>query len=143
MFIVVEMTDVVTISPTEFDEDYEKIFKMKLYRRYANKVVHDVGLCICLYDILECGEGHLYPEDGASYFKVKFRFVVFRPMVDEILVGKIKSSSSEGILVTLGFFDDILIRPECMPQHTLFNDQEQVWIWNYKMPFFLSVVFSY
>ena len=63
---------------------------------------------------------------------------------DEILVGKIKSSSSEGILVTLGFFDDILIRPECMPQHTLFNDQEQVWIWNYKIddqtnPYYMDI----
>ena len=30
-------------------------------------------------------------------FAVKFRYVVFRPFIDEVLVGKIKSSSSDGV----------------------------------------------
>lgn len=28
---------------------------------------------------------------------VRFRFIVFRPFIDEIIVGKIKSSSPEGV----------------------------------------------
>ena len=28
---------------------------------------------------------------------MKFRYVVFRPFIDEVLVGKIKSSSSDGV----------------------------------------------
>jgi len=30
-------------------------------------------------------------------FAVKFRFVVFRPFVDEILTGRIRSSNHEGV----------------------------------------------
>ena len=30
-------------------------------------------------------------------FLVRFRFIVFRPFIDEVIVGKIKSSSSEGV----------------------------------------------
>lgn len=30
-------------------------------------------------------------------FAVRFRFVVFRPFIDEVLVGKIRSCSSEGV----------------------------------------------
>jgi DNA-directed RNA polymerase subunit E'/Rpb7 len=31
--------------------------------------------------------GHVYPNDGAAYFKARFRLVIFRPFVGEVLVG--------------------------------------------------------
>lgn len=51
--------------------------------------------------------------------KVKFRLVMFRPFVGEVLEGKVRSSSEEGIHVSLGFFDDILVPPACMQPNTL------------------------
>ena len=83
------------------------------------KVVHKVGLCIALHDILHVGESYIFPGDGASHtkgkktiiyimsytasifytinFLVRFRVIVFRPFMDEVLVGKIRSCSSEGV----------------------------------------------
>lgn len=34
---------------------------------------------------------------GGLLFAVRFRFVVFRPFIDEIIVGRIRSSSAEGV----------------------------------------------
>ncbi|KAI4901239.1 hypothetical protein NFI96_017760 [Prochilodus magdalenae] len=79
-------------------------------------VVYNVGLCICLYDITKLEDSYIFPGDGASHTKVHFRYVVFHPFLDEILVGKIKYCSQEGVYVTLGFFDDILIPPESLQQ---------------------------
>lgn len=33
----------------------------------------------------------------SDYFLVKFRYVVFRPFIDEILIGRIKACSHEGV----------------------------------------------
>lgn len=57
----------------------------------------DVGLCIMLHDITEIQESHIFPGDGASHTNVSFRFVVFRPFMEEILIGKIRSCSADGI----------------------------------------------
>lgn len=46
-----------------------------------------------IYDVLSVAGGTIYPNDGAAYFKVAFRLVVFRPFAGEILIGKILSSS--------------------------------------------------
>ena len=71
---------------------------------------------------------------------VTFRLIVFRPFASEVLIAKVKSSSSEGIrrtlciewlnlafsftnstfiihlyIVTLGFFDDLIIPPSFLP----------------------------
>jgi DNA-directed RNA polymerase subunit E'/Rpb7 len=50
-----------------------------------------------LYDILEVDSGFIFPGDGGAHIEIKFRLVVFRPFVGEVLSGKIRSSTEEGI----------------------------------------------
>lgn len=47
---------------------------------------------------------------------MNFRFIVFRPLLGEVLVGKLRSCSLDGVHVSLGFFDDVLISPECLQE---------------------------
>ncbi|KAM5175122.1 DNA-directed RNA polymerase III subunit RPC8 isoform 2-T2 [Callospermophilus lateralis] len=69
---------------------------------------------------------------AAAFISVHFRYVVFHPFLDEILIGKIKGCSPEGVHVSLGFFDDILIPPESLQQPAKFDEAEQVWVWEYE-----------
>lgn len=57
----------------------------------------NVGLCIALYDITNMQESFIFPGDGASHTRVSFRYLVFRPFIEEILMGKIRSCSSDGV----------------------------------------------
>jgi DNA-directed RNA polymerase III subunit RPC8 len=102
MFIVATLDDTVSIAPHLFNEQLSTIVAEELDRKLANTIFQELGLCICLYDILSMGDCILIPSDSNFHIKVKFRYVVFRPNIDEILVGKIRSSSKDGITVTLG-----------------------------------------
>lgn len=66
---------------------------------------------------------------GTSPLTALFRLVVFCPFSNEVLVGRIVSSSSESIRVSLGFFDDIYIPPHLLPSPSAFDYQEQAWFW--------------
>lgn len=96
-------------------------------------MVLNIGLCIALHDITSLQESFIIPGDGASHTRVKFRYIVFRPFVEEIIIGKIRSCSQEGVHVTLGFFDDILIPPTALQHPSKFNETEQAWVWEYDM----------
>lgn len=61
------------------------------------QVYINIGLCIMLYDITKIEESYIFPGDGASLTSVSFRFVVFRPFIEEILIGKIRSCSVDGV----------------------------------------------
>uniref|UniRef100_A0A3Q3M004 DNA-directed RNA polymerase subunit n=1 Tax=Labrus bergylta TaxID=56723 RepID=A0A3Q3M004_9LABR len=87
MFVLVEMVDTVRIPPWNFNRQLN----------VCVCVVFNVGLCICLYDITKMEDSYIFPGDGASHTKVHFRYVVFHPFLDEILVGKIKYCSQEGV----------------------------------------------
>ncbi|KAJ8919816.1 hypothetical protein NQ315_006345 [Exocentrus adspersus] len=131
MFILSEMKNVTRIPPELFGLKLNDAIAGELNKKLANKVVLNVGLCIALYDILTLQESFIFPGDGASHTPVTFRYIVFRPFIEEILIGKIRSSSQEGVHVTLGFFDDILIPPSALQHPSKFNETEQAWVWEY------------
>ncbi|XP_065212098.1 DNA-directed RNA polymerase III subunit RPC8 [Planococcus citri] len=132
MFILVEFDDVVKIKPSLFSESLESSISDALNKKLSNKVVPNVGLCIALFDFLEINESFIFPGEGAHHSKIKYRFVVFRPFMSEIIIGKIKSCTQQGIQVTLGFFDDIQIPASCLQHPSKFDEEEQAWIWEYE-----------
>ncbi|XP_018570002.1 DNA-directed RNA polymerase III subunit RPC8 [Anoplophora glabripennis] len=131
MFILAEMKNVTRIPPELFNLKLNDAIAGELNKKLANKVVLNVGLCIALFDIVSLQECFIFPGDGASHTRVTFRYIVFRPFIEEVLIGKIRSCSQEGVHVTLGFFDDILIPPSALQHPSKFNETEQAWVWEY------------
>lgn len=56
----------------------------------------------------------------------QFRFVVFRPFIDEVIEAKVLSSNAEGLIVSLIFFEDIFVPAHRLPQPSVFEQEEQV-----------------
>uniref|UniRef100_A0A8C0XX08 DNA-directed RNA polymerase subunit n=1 Tax=Cyprinus carpio carpio TaxID=630221 RepID=A0A8C0XX08_CYPCA len=103
MFVLVEMVDTVRIPPWSFHRQLNEAIAEELNKKLANKVVYNVGLCVCLYDVTKLEDSYIFPGDGASHTKV-----------------------------SLGLFDDIIIPPESLQQPAKFDEAEQVWVWEYE-----------
>ncbi len=90
----------------------------------------NLGLCICVFDTVQIDDPYVHQGEAFASVKgsaelgwhvwtnlesvVVFRVVVLRPFVGEILVGRIRQCSEEGVHVSIGFFDDILIPASCL-----------------------------
>ncbi|XP_052871888.1 DNA-directed RNA polymerase III subunit RPC8 [Anopheles cruzii] len=133
MFVLAELKDNVRIAPELFGLKLPDAIKDQINRKLANKVLLNVGLCIALKDIVKLGDSIILPGDGASHTEVNFRYIVFRPMVGDVITGKIRSCSREGVHVTLGFFDDILIPPSALQHPSRYEETEQAWVWEYPL----------
>ncbi|KAI5850418.1 RNA polymerase III subunit Rpc25-domain-containing protein [Morchella snyderi] len=130
MFILSSFTDLVIIDPQDFSKPTVDALEDQINTKYANKVVYNIGLCICLWDILKVSEGMVGHGSGSAHVNVEFRLVVFRPFKGEVLTGRISSSSAHGIKVRTDFFDEIFIPHRLLFEGTTFDGKEQVWIWN-------------
>ncbi|KAL2918838.1 DNA-directed RNA polymerase III complex subunit Rpc25 [Polyrhizophydium stewartii] len=113
MFVLSVLNDIVRVPPKDFSKPENEAIIDELNRKYANKVLHNVGLCISVYDLLEANDPVVHAcQDGSYQVRVTFRLVVFRPFKDEILEGRVKDCSAKtGVRVTMDFFDDIIIPP--------------------------------
>ncbi|XP_037940295.1 DNA-directed RNA polymerase III subunit RPC8 isoform X2 [Teleopsis dalmanni] len=133
MFVLAELKDTIRIEPSQFHIDFLEALRDEINRKLANKVLLNVGLCIALKDIVSIEKSLILPGDGASHTEVVFRYIVFRPQVGSVITGKIRSCSHEGVHVTLGFFDDILIPPAALQHPSRFEETEQAWVWEYPL----------
>lgn len=86
---------------------------------------------ICPYGPpLEVGDGILVPGDGGAHHQVLFQCVVFRPFVEEVLVGTVKESHEGGVVVSVGgFFDYVFIPAYWMLNPSRFDEGSGLWVW--------------
>jgi DNA-directed RNA polymerase III subunit RPC8 len=92
MFILVALEDNVRVQPADLSKKPVDAVTDVLQETFVNKVIHDVGLVVTIYDVQAIEGGYVYPNDGCAFFTVKFRLVVLRPFAGEVIVGKIVGS---------------------------------------------------
>jgi len=137
MFTLVLIDDDIPMKPADFRYDYMAQLKKEIQDKYEDRVIPDVGLCIDFYEFACIKEAHIYPGDGKvacgeAYFKVEFRLIVFRPLIGEWLVGNIVQSTQNGIIVSLGFFQDVLIPSSNLRTPYIFDSNRKCWVWLYQ-----------
>lgn len=152
MFVLITRREIIRLPPSRLSKPESpslgghknalaEAVRAELNAIYCNRVVPpDCGLAIAVMDVLELGEPLLHAGDPhicidsthpLSLLLALFRLIVFRPLAGEILIGQIRSCTSDGLHLTLGFFDDILVPSRCMQPGTVFEVGEQSWVWNY------------
>lgn len=129
MFVLSEIQDLVRIPPHTFNTPIHHAINDELHKKYANKVISNLGLVVSVWDLLDINDGMLKPGDGASFVDVKFRCIVWKPFMGEILTGWVKECTAEGIKVRLTFFDDIFIPKNLLFESCYFKPVELAWVW--------------
>eukprot|EP00416_Gambierdiscus_australes_P042355 CAMPEP_0171097202 /NCGR_PEP_ID=MMETSP0766_2-20121228/47227_1 /TAXON_ID=439317 /ORGANISM="Gambierdiscus australes, Strain CAWD 149" /LENGTH=199 /DNA_ID=CAMNT_0011556359 /DNA_START=119 /DNA_END=718 /DNA_ORIENTATION=- len=137
MFTLALIDDDIPIHPADFRDDHRTQLKRQIQGKYVDRVIPNVGLCIEFYDFVNVKDAHIYPGDGKTsfgeaYFKVEFHVIVFHPMVDEWLVGSIAGSSTKGLLVSLGFFQDVEIPSTNLRTPYMYDNAHKMWVWQYR-----------
>jgi len=61
--------DTVAIQPSYFSLPADKAIKQELDKKYANRVLPDVGLGICVFDLSSVGEGKVRYGDGCYWYE--------------------------------------------------------------------------
>lgn len=137
MFYLSEIEHTMRVPPHLLNLPLNDAIKGELERLFLDKVVANLGLVISVYDIKSIDGGFVFPSDGASTYTVKFRLVVFRPFVGEVVTAKLLESTANGLRLSLGFFDDIYVPVHLMPNPSHFeadpvNKNQVAWIWEYQ-----------
>jgi DNA-directed RNA polymerase III subunit RPC8 len=135
MFVLTTIKDTVRIPPWQLmkldGESPLEAVREAINIKYANRVLANQGLCICVHSILERGAPRIFAGDGGAYIRCVFRVIIFRPFPSEILRGKVYNSDVNGIYVNVDFFAHIRIPPDQMQENSVYSEADKCWIWQY------------
>ncbi|KAK3690791.1 DNA-directed RNA polymerase III complex subunit Rpc25 [Vermiconidia calcicola] len=136
MYLLVSLADVVQIHPSEFNKPSARAIEDYINTKYADKVIHKVGLCLGFHSIISSSEGLIGHGTGIVNVNVDFRLMVYRPFKGEIVLGTITHSNPRaGIYLSQDFFEDIVVPPETLFEGTSWGKDDQgveAFIWRSK-----------
>ena len=121
MFYHTELRDYIRVSPRLFAKNVEESVLKSIKEKYDGFIDTDVGIVIDVNKILDVKEGVIIPGDGAAYYQTSFEVLVYKPELQELVVGKIKDIVDFGAFITLGPIDGMIHISQTMDDFVSFS----------------------
>ncbi|MDO5832541.1 DNA-directed RNA polymerase [Methanobrevibacter sp.] len=123
MYYKTKIEDTVRIPPYRFGDPLEEVAIQTLNETYASNLDKKLGLLICVNEIEEIGEGRLIMGDGASYHKVIFNAIFFKPEQHEIFDGEVIDIVEYGAFVRIGPMDGLIHVSQVTDDYISYNSK--------------------
>jgi|TARA_Y100000310_G_C20659652_1_gene803995 DNA-directed RNA polymerase subunit E' len=102
MFYLAEVEDHIRVEPKHFGLATKDAVSEQLNESYVNSVTKDLGFVINIIGVEDVGEGIIIPGDGAAYYKSRFKLLVWKPEMHELVFGTVKEITTFGAFMQIG-----------------------------------------
>jgi len=108
MYRILTLEDTVRVPPKRFSEELDKAIASELEEMIACKIDRDIGLLLTTISVEKVSEGKIIIGDGAIYYDVVFKVLVYQPMIHEVVEGVISEVTEFGAFVNFGPMDGLI-----------------------------------
>ena len=121
MFYVAEIEDYIRVEPKLFGLSTNEAVRKQLDETYKGYVGRETGVVISVIDVLEVGDGIIIFGDGAVYYKSKFKLLVWKPEMQELVYGIIAEITNFGAFIDLGKIHGMIHISQTMEDYVSFS----------------------
>ena len=121
MFYIVEVDDYVRVEPKLFGLPTSQAVDKQLRETYSDYYSKELGKVVSIVEVLNVGEGVIIPGDGAAYYNSTFKLLVWRPVLQELVLGSIQEITSFGAFINMGVLQGMIHISQTMDDFVSFN----------------------
>ncbi len=121
MFYITEVEDYVRVEPKLFGLPTEKAIDEQLRETYSDYYDKELGRAVAVIEVLKVGEGVIIPGDGAAYYNSKFKLLVWKPEMQELVFGEISEITTFGAFIDLGVMRGMIHISQTMDDFVSFS----------------------
>jgi DNA-directed RNA polymerase subunit E' len=102
MYYKTKVKDYIRLPPSAFGDDIELSLTQEIKRKYSGFISQELGFVIDVTGVDNVGQGIILPGDGSAHYSVEFTLLVFKPEMQEIVLGKITNVADFGAFINIG-----------------------------------------
>jgi len=102
MFYLIEVEDHVRVEPKHFGLPTQEAIETQLNESYVDRVTKELGFVITVVSVDEVEDGIIIPGDGSAFYNSRFKLLVWRPELHELVYGTIEEITSFGAFMRIG-----------------------------------------
>ena len=123
MFYVTEVEDYVRVDPTLFGLPTSQAVEDQLKNTYEEYHDKELGSVVSVIDVIEVGEGVIIPGDGAAYYSSKFKLLVWKPELQELVHGIVDEITNFGAFINMGVMKGMIHISQTMDDYVSFSKE--------------------
>lgn len=108
MFYLAEVEDHVRVEPKHFGLPTHESVEKQLNESYVNSVSKELGYVVSVVSVEDVGDGIIIPGDGAAYYKSKFKVLIWKPEMHELVYGIIAEIATFGAFMDMGVMQGMI-----------------------------------
>jgi len=121
MFYIVEVEDYVRVEPRLFGLKTSDAVAKQLQEIYTDYHDKDIGEVVGIISILEVGDGVIISGDGAAYYNSRFRLLVWKPELQELIYCIVDEVTNFGAFMNLGVMKGMIHISQTMDDYVSFS----------------------
>lgn len=121
MFYLAEVEDYVRVEPKLFGLPTGEAVDKQLRETFTEYYDKEMGKVIAVIEVLEVGDGVIIPGDGAAYYNSKFKLLVWKPELQELVYGNVLEITNFGAFVDLGVMRGMVHISQTMEDYVSFS----------------------
>lgn len=121
MFSLTEVEDYVRVEPKLFGLPTVEAVEKQLKDIYADYYDKELGHSVAVVEVIEVGEGVIIPGDGAAYYNSKFKLIVWKPELQELIYGIIAEITNFGAFIDMGVMRGMIHISQTMDDFVSFS----------------------
>lgn len=121
MYKIVTVKDKIMVPPIKFNMNLEDAIRSSLEERWEGVTNRRLGVILSIVSIDNIGEGKILPGDGALYYPVSFKIMVYKPEVHNVVQGEVIDVTEFGVFVRIGPIDGMIHVSQIMDDFVSFD----------------------
>ena len=121
MLYLAEVQDHVRVEPKLFGLPTMEAVDKQLRETYADYYDKELGKVVAVIEVMNVGEGVIIPGDGAVYHNTKFKLLIWRPEMHELVYGTISEITNFGAFINLGVMRGMIHISQTMEDYVSFS----------------------
>jgi len=121
MFYIAEIEDHVRVEPKLFGLETLEAVKQQLRETYKEHIDKEIGAVVSIIEVTSVGDGIVISGDGAVYYKSRFKLLVWKPEMHELVYCSIAEVTTFGAFVDLGAMQGMMHISQTMEDYVSFS----------------------
>ena len=127
MFRILTIGDEVRVPPTKFDIELNDAVKESLQESVEGRLNPDIGVFLAVTDVISVGEGKIKPEDGAIFYPAEYKVLVYRPDLNDIVLGEVIDVTEFGAFTRIGPLDGLIHVSQVMDDKVSYDAKNAIY----------------
>ncbi|PIN77745.1 DNA-directed RNA polymerase [Candidatus Woesearchaeota archaeon CG10_big_fil_rev_8_21_14_0_10_34_12] len=121
MFYIAHVEDYVRVEPKFFGLETKDAVEKQLNTTYEDYTDKELGTVVIVVSVDEVGEGIIIPGDGAAYYNSRFKLLVYKPDLQELVFCNVLEITNFGAFMDMGVTKGMIHITQVMDDYVSFS----------------------